>query len=289
MVKMSGSESIPITLSVNGSSLTIKPKSKLPICAKFNISLLGSISNQYGISGDSAWSINSRNRCYTASTIGYSVQGRAITVYQFGSGSNKYVYFGTTHGDEKSTKYLMDRWVQEIDSNYDRLPANTTVYVIPNINPDGFRAGTRRNANGVDLNRNFPANDWKKDVTMPGGELVINGGGSSPLSEPESQAIANFVTGIGPKLVLTYHSVASIVSGNSVGLSDSWAQSYAGTSGYNYSAFGEEDNIFHYDTTGAFETWMHDKIGIPTILVELGSSTNSEFYLNRSAMWNVLN
>lgn len=275
-------------IEIKGNKIYIKNATNLPLCAKFSISLSNSLANTHGISGNSAYSLNSRLRCYTTSVIGYSSQGRTITAWRFGSGAIKFVYFGTTHGNEKSTKYLLDRWISELDGNFDKIPASASVFVIPNINPDGFNANSRRNARGVDLNRNFPANDWKKDVTMPSGELVINGAGTAPLSEPESQAIASFVQAQAPRLIMTYHSVASIVSGNSVGIADGAASAYSDLSGYNYSAFGEEETVFKYDTTGAFETWLNNKIGIPSVLVELGSHSNSEFSKNRSAMWKML-
>ena len=288
LINVNSGGNLALNISADGNRILLKPEKKLPICAKFAINISGNLINEYGVGGDSAWSMNSRIRCYTTSNIGYSVKGRAITAWHFGSGASRLVFFGATHGNEKSTKYLMDRWIAEIDANFDKVPAGVSITVIPNLNPDGFAMNSRRNANNVDLNRNFPANDWKKDVTMPSGELVINGGGTSALSEPESKAIANFVTAYQPRLVLTFHSIASIVSGNSKGIADTAAIKYSELSGYNYSAFGEEETVFKYDTNGAFETWMHDKAGLPTILVELSSHTASEFYTNRSAMWEML-
>jgi hypothetical protein len=272
--------------SVQGARLTIRPAARLPICSTFSIQLSNDIKSTYGITGNSAWSYNSRVICYTISTIGYSVRGRAIQAWRFGNGPSKILYVATTHGDERSTKYLMDRWVAELEAHPDRIPAHRTIIVIPTLNPDGFVVGSRRNANDVDLNRNFPANNWKPDVTMPGGGAPVkNGGGTQPLSEPESRALANFVTTESPRLVLTYHSVASIVSANGAGDSAGLAAHYSRLSGYRDLPGNETDSVFQYDTTGAFEDWLYDRVGVATLLIELGSHTNAEFGRNSAAMW----
>lgn len=272
--------------SVQGQQLTIRPTARMPLCSVFSIQLSNDIKSVHGISGHSAWSYNSRVICYTVSTIGYSARGRPIQAWRFGSGASKVLYVGATHGDEKSTKYLLDRWIAELEAHPEKIPAGRTIIVIPNLNPDGFAAGSRRNANGVDLNRNFPANDWKPDVTMPGGGgPVQGGGGSQPLSEPESRALASFITSEAPRLVLTYHSIASVVSANGVGDSGSLARSYSGLSGYRNLPGSETESVFQYDTTGAMEEWLADRVGIPALLIELGSHSNSEFSRNSAAMW----
>ena len=280
-----GGAAAAFTASTNGNKLTIRPAANLGRCSTFSVTLTNDLKSEYGISGNSGWSYSSRTVCHTISTIGYSARGRAIQAYRFGSGSVKVLYLGATHGDERSTKYLLDQWITDLEAHPEKIPANHTIIVIPSLNPDGFASDSRRNANGVDLNRNFPASNWKPNVTMPGGELIANGGGTSPLSEPESAAIASFVRSERPRLVLTYHAVASVVSANGAGDSAGLAAQYSGQSRYRNLPAGENESVFNYDTTGAFEDWLAEKEGIPALLIELGSFSGSEWSRNSAAMW----
>ena len=280
-----GSQPIDFSYSFSDQKLVIKPKQTRPICSHLHLQLSGVITSVYNISGNYTWKYSSRIKCYTVFTIGYSAQGRAIQAWKFGSGVSKVLYVAATHGNEKGTKYLMDKWIAELEANPDKIPPQRTIYVIPTINPDGFATGSRRSAQNVDLNRNFPTNDWKADVTMPGGELVVNGGGTQPLSAPESQALASFVQAQQPRLVITYHSVASVVSANDAGDSAALAATYASLSKYWNLPPAQTGDVFHYDTTGSFEIWLAEDENIAGLLVELGSHSDHQFSRNKSAMW----
>lgn len=257
----------------------------VPLCGDFSIGLTRDIQSEHGIGGDSAWSYASRTICHTVSVIGYSAKGRAITAYKFGTGPQVILYVGATHGNERGTYLLMSEWIDELEGKARTIPADKTVIVIPALNRDGLAANGRRNGNNVDLNRNFPTVDWKKDVTMPGGELVVGGGGSSPLSEPESKALASYTQSLAPRLVLTYHSTGSLVTPNEAGASGSYASTYARLSGYYVSPKSNVAATFEYDTTGAYEDWLYEKPRIAAILVELSSHTGSSSGRNFPAMW----
>ena len=270
------------------SSLNIQPVNSLERCTTYTIKLNKGLKNSYGIENSAGWAMNFRTICQEVFSIGSSVQGRAITAYKFGNGSVKTIYVGATHGDELGSKYLLDSWVNELEANFHKIPANRTIYVVPLLNPDGFNTRSRVNASNVDLNRNFPANNWKPDVVMPGGKLVINGGGSSALSEPESKAIASFILAQSPELVLTYHSKGSMVIANEAGNSAALAKTYGTNSGYWARNDSELGTTFAYDTTGAMENWLYDKQSVATLLIELTTHTSNEFYRNKTAMWSMI-
>jgi protein MpaA len=280
-----GGSAAAASISVSNNKITIKPTSALPRCTALTVKVLDGLQNTYGIAGGSAWQYKSRTICQNVFSIGTSVQGRNITAYSFGNGASKIIFVGTTHGDEKSSTHTLNSFVDSLEVNYGNIPAHRTIIVIPNLNPDGYAASRRTNANNVDLNRNFPANDWKQGVTMPDNSYNPNGGGSAPLSEPESRALANYVLAQNPRLVLTYHAAAGVVIPNDSGDSDALAHTYDQKSNVGYAPNSHTGSIFDYDTTGSFETWLHDSPGIPTLLIELWTSSNNEFSKNQNAMW----
>ncbi len=283
-VEVNGS-AVAASLSRNGSVVTINPSADLPKCTRFTVRVLDGLQNEFGISGGSAWTYNSRTICQSVFSIGTSVQGRGITAYKFGNGGSYVLLVGGTHGNEKSSTYTLNSFVDYLESHYDQIPAHRTVVVVPNLNPDGFAKTQRTNANNVDLNRNFPANDWKQGVSMPDGSFNANGGGGAPLSEPESSALASYTLSISPRLVLTYHAAVGVAIPNFSGDSDALTKVYDQKSNLGYSSGG---GLFNYDTTGAYEDWLRDKHSIPTILLELWTKTNNEFSKNQNAMWHMV-
>ncbi len=283
-----GGSQVGATLSVSGNKVTIKPTSGLPRCTPLTITILDGLQNSYGIAGGSARQFKSRTICQYVFSIGASVLGRSITAYSFGSGPSKVIFIGTTHGDEKSSTSILYSFIDYLEANAGSIPAHRTVIIIPNLNPDGYAASRRTNANNVDLNRNFPANDWKQGVTMPDGSFNPNGGGSSPLSEPESAALASYILAQNTRLVLTYHAAAGVVIPNDSGDSDGLAHVYDQKSNLGYAANSQTSSIFDYDTTGSFEDWLHHKHSIPTLLIELWTKSSNEFSKNQNAMWHMV-
>lgn len=74
-------------------------------------------------------------------------------------------------------------------------------------NPDGYLAKTRRNARGIDLNRNFPTLDF-----VVGDSLSRYYGGREPLSEPETQAIVKLIEDFRPDLIVALHAPLNCVN-----------------------------------------------------------------------------
>lgn len=277
---------IPATISSSANTVRYSLGSA-DLCSGFSLSINGKVSSEYAVERDVSWSYSSRLRCHSVSTIGYSVNGRSILAYSFGSGEPM-LFIGAMHGDERSGGFLMDQFIDDLEANYGSIPKGRRVVIIPRVNPDAFSSVSRRNANNVDLNRNFPTNDWKSDVTMPGGQLIEGGGGSEPLSEPESKAIANYTLSLRPKLVLTYHAVANNVIANESGISWDAAAKYAQLSGYAHVPKSATGEVFEYDTNGAYEDWLYEKQGIAALLIEMSSMSYSQFERNKPAMWAML-
>jgi len=252
-------------------------------CSDFSIKLTNDIASQHDVAGHSGWSFAGRTICHSVSTIGYSAKGRAITAYTFGSGPSAIVYTGAIHGNEVSTRSLMLRWIDELEANARAIPADKTIVVVPAINPDGVASGTRTNARNVDLNRNFATADWRSDITTVTNAPFPKGGGATPMSEPESKAIAAFIGRLSPRLVLSYHSIGGVVIANQAGISNAYTQTYVGLSGYR-NATGS-GTTFDYSISGTADDYYAEKLGVASIVIELGSHTYHQFERNQKAMW----
>ncbi len=276
---------INANISKSGSQINIS-YTNAPMCTSFDISIKAGLMNNFNIDQKDAWSFSSRTMCRSVSSIGNSVEGRPIITNTFGSGDDVILFIGSIHGNEYSSKYLMDEWVNELERNNQNIPTNKKVIVIPNLNPDGFAANRRNNANNVDLNRNFETADWQTDTYAPDNSLIVGGGGLNPLSEPESQAIAAFTLQLNPKLVLSFHGAASYVIANQAGGSNAWADIYGQLTGY--SNMTGVPGGFSYPITGTYDDWLLEKHGIPSVIVELANNFNAEFSRNKAALWEMV-
>lgn len=127
------------------------------------------------------------------SKIGTSIHGRPIVAFASGprDAALTVLVVGAIHGDEAAGMRITRRLIRAAPISRVRL------VVIPTINPDGVAAGTRGNAHGVDLNRNFPYR-WRR---LSGGEYS----GPGPLSEPESRAIHRLILKEKPDVTIWFH------------------------------------------------------------------------------------
>ncbi len=143
-------------------------------------------------------------------TIGQSVEGQPIEGRRFGYGARAVVIVGAIHGNERNTEVLVRRVEEHFAASLHLLPPDVSLYLLPALNPDGLREGSRYNAHGVDLNRNWASDDWTADATDPSGTRT-GLGGTHPFSEPETAAMAEWLLALrdqseAPVTVLFYHS-----------------------------------------------------------------------------------
>ncbi|MGH2956518.1 MAG: M14 family zinc carboxypeptidase [Solirubrobacterales bacterium] len=129
--------------------------------------------------------------------IGNSVNGAPIEAVQLGdpAGGRVGLVVGVIHGDERAG-LRVTRLLRKRHPGLD----GAQLWVIDAVNPDGLRAGTRKNAMAVDLNRNFPFR-WR------GGGLRGDPyySGPAPASEPETQAVMRFAERVKPDVSVWYH------------------------------------------------------------------------------------
>jgi protein MpaA len=125
--------------------------------------------------------------------LGTSVKGRPIYAYRVGDPDAKVtaVAMSTMHGNEPHTRQILaairdGRKVRALD-----------LWLIPTMNPDGLARGSRKNAHGVDLNRNFPFAWADLDGSYESGP--------GPASEPETRAVMRFFKQVRPRYVVSFH------------------------------------------------------------------------------------
>lgn len=185
------------------------------------------------------------------------------------------------------------------------LYENCSLYIIPMINPDGinlvnnfydknsnvyisasniaknfpfipFPSGWKANINGVDLNSQFPA-DWEtgKKIKSNFGFLSYSPrdfAGPSPLSEPESKSIYDFILIKNFSLCLCFHSQGEVIywkykdflPKNSLEL----AKEFAHVSGY------ELEDTPYNSSFGGLRDWFIKTFNKPAFTIEVGKGTN---------------
>ncbi|MGZ3725050.1 MAG: DUF2817 domain-containing protein [Pseudobdellovibrio sp.] len=74
--------------------------------------------------------------------------------------AKKILVISLIHGDETGAGSLGRFWLERLQ----KVDARNSWRIIPVANPDGVNKKTRTNANGIDLNRNFPTVDWSTDA-----------------------------------------------------------------------------------------------------------------------------
>ena len=174
-------------------------------------------------------------------TIGESVDGRSIYAIKLGEGEQEILINGAHHAREWLTTTLLmdmietycsvvskDQYIGKYDVK--EILKQVTIWFIPMVNPDGVTlvqegaeifsnkddlyewnenqlefTAWKANIRGIDLNRQYPA-DWEQIQGDPGHPTSMNFKGNKPLSEPEVQAVYDFVEKHDIKLSVAYHS-----------------------------------------------------------------------------------
>ena len=192
------------------------------------------------------------NDCWIKTSLGSCVSICAQS--EFPRLKNPILLLGGVHGDEPEGVHLAQQclaWLKSFDQS--KL---VDWVVIPCLNVDGFNLKQRVNANGIDLNRNFPSKDWstefQKDRYYPG---------KTPGSEIEVQALVKLIKDLNPRLIIHCHSwEPCIVYTGERGRKDSERLAYS--SGY----LAKPD--IGYATPGSLGQYACFDVGVPVICIE---------------------
>ena len=258
-------------------------------------------------------------------TIGHSLQQRPMLALRLTGKKNRrpwmwghhrkpeVLFLATHHAREWVATVMAMRLIDFLIENYGRdrrithLLDTTQVWIVPVANPDGYqytfdverlwRKNLRDNdgdgritiADGVDINRNFDAHwGWDDEGSSP----VISDGtyrGSAPDSEPETQAVVDFVQAHDFKFVLSYHTYGDLIlypwnwQVQTPSFDDPIFVAQAGTDdqpaiwdsiidqGYDPGVGADL-----YTTNGDFVDWSYTTAGVPGFTVELTLGQDAE-------------
>ncbi|MBE6934082.1 MAG: gamma-D-glutamyl-meso-diaminopimelate peptidase [Ruminococcaceae bacterium] len=181
--------------------------------------------------------------------------GRPIRTLVIGNGPRKVFYSAAHHANEWITTPVLLKFVEEFAQALEndgqiggvdakQLAAQTTIYTVPMVDPDGvalvtgeiregqgqyqlaqaisenfpdipFPDGWKANLLGTDLNLNYPAgwlqareNKFAQGYTRPAPRDFV---GRAPLNQAETRALAGYTEVIDPALVLAYHTQGKVI------------------------------------------------------------------------------
>lgn len=186
--------------------------------------------------------------------IARSIQGRAIDAVTLGFGPARIYLIAGIHGDEPegiaATASIIEHFARD---------PRCTIRLVLDMNPDGTHESRRTNAAGVDLNRNWPAANFRPSRTH----------GPGPLSEPESAGVYDDLLDFAPDLVVVFHSASRAhapfvnFDGPAAGLASAFANA-AKPHAINWSVVPS----MGYPTPGSLGSLLGIDRGVPILTIE---------------------
>ncbi|MBC8375752.1 MAG: murein tripeptide amidase MpaA [FCB group bacterium] len=202
---------------------------------------------------------------YISRGYGYSEKESVLKVFEPLSDSPQILIMGSIHGDESLSTILLSECLRSIQDH--ELKSS----IILAVNPDGVLAGTRCNSRGVDLNRNYPTDNWSPDPvyyrnrpSTP--QNIALSPGAAAASESETKALIKLIQEITPKLIVSIHGFLGCIDDPDA---SPIAKDIALRSGL------ELVPDVGYATPGSFGSWCKEQ-AIPIITYELPSQDITE-------------
>ena len=241
---------------------------------------------------------------------------RPLRTLVIGSGPRKVLYSAAHHANEWITSLILLRFAEEFaqaiesgsqifDRNAGEIAENTTIYMVPMVDPDGvdlvvgaitegniqydlarrlaqnypsipFPDGWKANLLGVDLNLNYPALwlqareiKFSQGFTSPGPRDYV---GRAPLNQLETRALAGYTEVLDPELVIAFHSQGKEIYWSfqdyEVPGARELGEAFARVSGYTLT-----EPAFNSSFAG-YKDWFIQNFRKPGYTVEVGQGVN---------------
>lgn len=196
-------------------------------------------------------------------SLGPSVQGRELRIMDLSRGEFGIYWIGSIHGNETEGHSLLPELLPEWTRS--ARESGIALRICEDMNPDGSAARRRGNASGVDLNRNWPAKNYR-----PGG-----GRGSEAWSEPETQAVGRDMAAFEPDLVIVFHSTWRGPFVNFDGPAQAFAKAWVDAAKTTDPRWKVVPSM-GYPTPGSMGSYFGVDRNIPILTVELRRDENSD-------------
>ena len=193
--------------------------------------------------------------------LGRSWQGRPIEAIEVGNRSGtRVLVVGCIHGNETAGIAIADA--------LERLsPRDLDLWIVPDLNPDGYAGGTRQNGRGVDLNAN-----WSSQWHGGGGPWDVYYSGPRPFSERETRIARNLILRIRPRVTIWFHQHMNLV----------WAWGPSSSAGRVYARAAGMRFYHHHWLPGTATNWQnHHLPGSASFTVELPAGSLSPQQVRR--------
>lgn len=192
--------------------------------------------------------------------VAASIEGRPLRVRRIGNGPRRVLWIGGIHGDEREGEVATAALPAALAAQPGALAA-VTLTILEDANPDGSARRTRGNANGIDLNRNYPASNF----------LVGPRFGSEPLDQPEARAVHDLILQERPDLVMVAHAWRGDCFVNFDGPAERYAERFSRLAGMRVQP---SDRIA--PTPGSLGSWVGRTLRIPILTIEWLRGTDPE-------------
>lgn len=208
------------------------------------------------------------------SVLGRTIWGRDVRAPD---AKLRVLVVGGIHGDEMSSSALVFHWIALANAPPADMPYSIHWRFIPALNPDGLFSypSKRVNANGVDLNRNFPTPNWSRDAHVYWDNRTKRDPrrwpGPKALSEPETRFLYDQMNTFKPNLIVSVHAPYNVLDFDGPSVPPTRLGRL----------YLDQVGIF----PGSLGNYGGVHKGVPVVTIELGSATRAPLDSETRQMW----